>query len=77
MSGAAAWTGRGAPTVAFASANTFSWLFSNPFEEESDFTPSQQRVPRVEDGRPLFVDEANGLSHLCLFMPCLACIQQS
>uniref|UniRef100_A0A8H7TP78 AMP-dependent synthetase/ligase domain-containing protein n=1 Tax=Bionectria ochroleuca TaxID=29856 RepID=A0A8H7TP78_BIOOC len=60
MSGAAAWTGRGAPTVAFASANTFSWLFSNPFEEESDFTPSQQRVPRVEDGRPLFVDEANG-----------------
>lgn len=49
----------GRPTD-FAPAKTFEWLFSQPFEKESTFVPSQQRVPRVQDDRPIFVDESTG-----------------
>ncbi|KAF7563292.1 hypothetical protein G7046_g820 [Stylonectria norvegica] len=36
--------------------NTFDWLFSNPFERESEYTPKQQTVPRIPDDQPIFVD---------------------
>lgn len=46
--------------VNFQSANLFEWLFSNPFENESDFTTAQQRVPRGSNGEKLLIDEATG-----------------
>ncbi|KAI2605382.1 uncharacterized protein GGS25DRAFT_504888 [Hypoxylon fragiforme] len=50
--------------VGFQSANLFEWLFSNPFENESDFTTAQQRVPRGSNEEKLLIDEAtdNSLS---------------
>ncbi|KAK7423800.1 hypothetical protein QQZ08_008843 [Neonectria magnoliae] len=39
-------------------ANTFDFIFSNPFESESDYTPPQQRVPHIDDNAPIFVDHA-------------------
>ncbi|KAF7548716.1 hypothetical protein G7Z17_g6874 [Cylindrodendrum hubeiense] len=39
-------------------ANTFDWLFSNPFETESEFAPLKQRVPRIDENAPIFVDHA-------------------
>lgn len=41
-------------------ANTFDWLFSNPFESESEYTPLKQRVPRIAEDAPIFVDHASG-----------------
>ncbi|KAH7129395.1 hypothetical protein B0J13DRAFT_137376 [Dactylonectria estremocensis] len=38
--------------------NTFDWLFSNPFESESDYLPPQRRVPRIDSNTPIFVDHA-------------------
>jgi hypothetical protein len=46
--------------VDFAPADVCTWLFSNPFQTKSDFTPRQQLVPPVEDERPVFVDELSG-----------------
>ncbi|KAF4981971.1 hypothetical protein FZEAL_2317 [Fusarium zealandicum] len=40
-------------------ANTFDFLFSNPFQEESDFTPAKQRVPRIHQDQPIFIDHAS------------------
>ncbi|KAI9902379.1 hypothetical protein N3K66_001731 [Trichothecium roseum] len=51
----------GAP-VKFAPALAFDWLFSDPFSEESDFTPPGHVVPKVEDERPIFVDELSDRS---------------
>ena len=46
--------------VKFAPADVFTWLFSSPFQTESDFTPRRQLIPPVEDERPIFVDELSG-----------------
>ncbi|KAF4467029.1 4-coumarate-- ligase [Fusarium albosuccineum] len=40
-------------------ANVFDFVFSNPFQEESDFTPPKQRVPKIHDDQPIFVDHAS------------------
>lgn len=47
----------GSPTN-IAPAKVFDWLFSDPFETASDFTPDAHIVSKVEDERPVFVDEA-------------------
>lgn len=49
----------GSPTN-FAPAKVFDWLFSDPFEKASDFTPEANRISNVGDERPVFVDEATG-----------------
>ncbi|KAI6785264.1 4-coumarate--CoA ligase-like protein [Emericellopsis cladophorae] len=49
----------------FTPASVFDWLFSSPFATESSFTPAQNRIPNVEDERPVFIDEATvGLQNL-------------
>ncbi|KAH7329516.1 hypothetical protein B0I35DRAFT_46595 [Stachybotrys elegans] len=45
----------GAPQ-AFASTNTFDWLFSNPLASPTEYPLESQRVPAVPDSRPIFVD---------------------
>ncbi|KAF4951547.1 hypothetical protein FSARC_12878 [Fusarium sarcochroum] len=40
-------------------ANVFDFLFGNPFQHESDFTPPKQRVPKIHDDQPIFVDHAS------------------
>ncbi|KAK4451326.1 hypothetical protein QBC34DRAFT_459056 [Podospora aff. communis PSN243] len=40
----------------FPLRNTFDWCFSQPFVAESDFIPAAQRIPQIEDSRPIFVD---------------------
>ena len=54
--------------VDFPSAKVFEFLFSQPFHNQSDFVPDQQRVPIVDDERPVFVDEATGEQSLSPFM---------
>lgn len=49
----------GAP-VEFSAPNLFDWLFSNPFESENAYTPAERLVPRIENDRPIFVDNATG-----------------
>ncbi|KAM5341898.1 hypothetical protein ACJ41O_014929 [Fusarium nematophilum] len=39
--------------------NTFDFLFGNPFEKESEATPPKQRVPRIHDHQPIFIDHAS------------------
>lgn len=41
-------------------ANTFDFLFSNPFESENEHTTLKQRVPRIAEDAPIFVDHASG-----------------
>ncbi|KAH7014990.1 hypothetical protein EDB80DRAFT_567189 [Ilyonectria destructans] len=40
-------------------ANTFDFLFSNPFESENEHTTLKQRVPRIAEDAPIFVDHAS------------------
>lgn len=49
----------GSPTD-FPPAQVFDWLFGDPFSKQSDFVPAAHVMPRVEDERPVFVDEASG-----------------
>lgn len=59
--------------VKFAPAtDVFTWLFSSPFQTESNFAPASQRVPPVENERPIFVDELSG-KHMG-FLACRAVI---
>lgn len=41
-------------------ANVFNFMFSNPFQQESEFTPPKQRVPKIHDDQPIFIDHASG-----------------
>ncbi|KAJ4246260.1 hypothetical protein NW762_013610 [Fusarium torreyae] len=40
-------------------ANVFDFLFSNPFQHESEFAPPKQRVPKIHEDQPIFVDHAS------------------
>lgn len=40
--------------------NTFDWCFAQPFSSENDFTPASHKLPRIEDSRPIFVDNQSG-----------------
>ncbi|KAM0206216.1 hypothetical protein ACHAQD_012507 [Fusarium lateritium] len=40
-------------------ANVFDFVFSSPFQHESDFAPRARRVPKVRDDQPIFVDHAS------------------
>ncbi len=51
----------GSPPEHIPLHNTFDWVFSNPFENESSFTPAEHRVPRIEPSRPIFVDQNAGM----------------
>lgn len=53
----------GSPTE-FPPAQVFDWLFGGPFSKQSDFVPAAHVISRVEDERPVFVDEASGESLL-------------
>jgi hypothetical protein len=46
--------------ASFPPAKVFDWLFSDPFATESSFTPLQNRIAKVEDERPVFIEEATG-----------------
>ncbi|KAK3331210.1 hypothetical protein B0H66DRAFT_510887 [Apodospora peruviana] len=39
--------------------NTFDFCFSQPFLLQNDFTPAAHRVPRIDGGRQIFVDNNN------------------
>lgn len=41
-------------------ANVFNFVFSNPFQQESEFTPPKQRVPKIHEDQPIFIDHASG-----------------
>ncbi|KAJ3468106.1 hypothetical protein MRS44_002171 [Fusarium solani] len=40
-------------------ANVFNFMFSNPFQQESEFTPPKQRVPKIHEDQPIFIDHAS------------------
>ncbi|RGP74115.1 hypothetical protein FSPOR_1810 [Fusarium sporotrichioides] len=40
-------------------ANVFDFIFSNPFQHESDFVPRARRVPKIRDDQPIFTDHAS------------------
>lgn len=40
--------------------NTFDWCFSQPFSSVNDYTPQAQVLDKIEDERPIFVDNASG-----------------
>ncbi|KAM7188410.1 hypothetical protein V8F33_010661 [Rhypophila sp. PSN 637] len=44
----------------FPIVNTLDFCFSQPFLNQSSFTPAAHRVPRIEDSRPVFIDNASG-----------------
>jgi hypothetical protein len=44
-------------------ANIFDFIFSNPFQHESDFVPRARRVPKIRDDQPIFTDHASGKLH--------------
>ncbi|KAK3337650.1 hypothetical protein B0T19DRAFT_413247 [Cercophora scortea] len=46
------------PNEAVPLLNSFDFLFSQPFESENTHTPTSQVVSRIEDDRPIFVDNA-------------------
>lgn len=50
----------GSPPGNMPPKNVFSFTFSQPFQNVSDFTPPAQTVPRIEAERPIFVDNATG-----------------
>ncbi|KAK3354381.1 acetyl-CoA synthetase-like protein [Neurospora tetraspora] len=39
--------------------NTFDWCFSQPFSSVNDYTPQAQVLDKIEDERPIFVDNAS------------------
>ncbi|KAK4663627.1 hypothetical protein QC763_610040 [Podospora pseudopauciseta] len=50
----------GAPAGRMPFDNAFGFTFSQPFQHESDFTPANHRVPKVNDEQPIFVDNKSG-----------------
>ncbi|KAF4443133.1 hypothetical protein F53441_11532 [Fusarium austroafricanum] len=40
-------------------ANVFDFVFSNPFQHESDFAPRARQVRKIHDDQPIFVDHAS------------------
>ncbi|KAK0725982.1 hypothetical protein B0H67DRAFT_482333, partial [Lasiosphaeris hirsuta] len=48
----------GGPPGHLPPCSTYEWSVSQPFESQNDFTPAAHRVPRIEDSRPIFVDNA-------------------
>jgi len=52
----------GAPPGHMERMNAFEWAFSNPYEHESEYVPLEQRVPHIEDSRPIFVDHQSGMA---------------
>lgn len=51
----------GAPAGRMPFDNAFGFTFSQPFQHESDFTPANHRVPKVNDEQPIFVDNKSGM----------------
>ncbi|KAJ0106816.1 cetylsynthetase-like protein [Diaporthe amygdali] len=40
-------------------SNIFDFVFGNPFSQQSDTVPASQKLARIEDSRPIFVDNNN------------------
>lgn len=51
----------GAPPGKVPLQNAFAFLFSQPFQTVSDFTPPAHVVPRIEATRPILVDHKSGM----------------
>ncbi|EAA35843.3 hypothetical protein NCU02485 [Neurospora crassa OR74A] len=49
----------GAPPGHVPLNNTFNWCFSQPFLSANDYTPQAQVLDKIEDERPIFVDNAS------------------
>ncbi|KAK3951201.1 hypothetical protein QBC32DRAFT_325478 [Pseudoneurospora amorphoporcata] len=49
----------GAPPGHVPLTNTFDWCFSQPFSFVNDYTPQAQVLDKIEDERPIFVDNAS------------------
>ena len=45
-------------------ANTFDWIFGDPFQNENAHTPPERRLPKIDDDRPIFVDNKSGKERL-------------
>ncbi|KAG8169635.1 hypothetical protein KVR01_000380 [Diaporthe batatas] len=48
-----------APGDNYPRSNIFDFVFGNSFSEQSSFVPPSQRLPHIEDSRPIFVDNNN------------------
>ncbi|POS73977.1 hypothetical protein DHEL01_v207630 [Diaporthe helianthi] len=48
-----------APKTDHPRQNIFDFVFGNSFSEQSKFVPPSQRLPHIEDSRPIFVDNNN------------------
>lgn len=60
----------GGPPSQYPLTNIFDFVFGNPFEHESHSVPASQRIPHIDDRRPIFVDNKSGKSLLtCLPLP--------
>ncbi|KAK3396257.1 acetyl-CoA synthetase-like protein [Sordaria brevicollis] len=49
----------GAPPGHVPLINTFDWCFSQPFSSVNDYTPQAQVLDKIEDERPIFVDNSS------------------
>jgi len=50
----------GAPPGNVRRANAFDWIFGDPFQQENDHTSSERRLPKIDEDRPIFVDNKTG-----------------
>lgn len=50
----------GSPPGQYPRSNIFDFVFGNPFSQQSQFIPESQKLPHVDDSRPIFVDNKNG-----------------
>lgn len=44
--------------------NTFDWALSQPYQNQSDYTPRDHRVTEIESSRKIFVDDKTGRYHM-------------
>ncbi|KKY30222.1 putative acetylsynthetase-like protein [Diaporthe ampelina] len=49
----------GSPPGQYPRSNIFDFVFGNPFSQQSEFVPASQRLPHIDDSRPIFVDNKN------------------
>ncbi|KAL1865319.1 hypothetical protein Daus18300_007209 [Diaporthe australafricana] len=49
----------GSPPGRYPRSNIFDFVFGNPFEHESETVPASQKLARIQDSRPIFIDNKN------------------
>lgn len=50
----------GSPPGQYPHSNVFDFVFGNPFQELSDHVPPTQKLPPIEESKPIFVDNKTG-----------------